>query len=291
MSSFNPAMPQGPDIPADSQDEFLSNFQLLNQYFGVDHVPFGNTISFATNANPCVCTSSDHGLSNGDTVYISHFGSLVGDLIQLWNINGGPYTVTVIDINTFSINADASANPVYYPNSGAFVASSIKYGFHKKTYFPNVQSFLPNDNPLRPSPYSAYYSKAQKNPSIKDDINLAELFFQKTVGIEDQLTNLNLVEVNTNFGKGVKTPWGLIINFGQITFKSSPQVYDLPIPFTTAFWSITGTLQNEQQQPGIISLWRLAAVGLTQFEAMQRRGRNIRSSQATCPGFYLALGY
>jgi len=291
MSSFNPGMPQATDIPADSQDEFLSNFQLLNQYFGIDHVPFGNTISFATNANPCVCTSINHGLSNGDTIIISHLGSLVGDLIQLWDINGGPYTVTVIDTNTFSINADSSANPTYYPNSGAFTSSSINYGFHKRTFFPNVQSLPPNDNPLKPSPYSAYYSKSQVNPDVKNNLNLAELFFQKTVGIEDQLTNLNLVEVNTNFGKGVKTPWGLIINFGSIIFKSSPQIYDLPIPFTTSFWSITGTLQNINQQPGIISLWRLAAVGLTQFQAFQRTGRNIGSSQATCPGFYIALGY
>ena len=57
MSVYNPGCPLANDLPSDSQDEFLTNFERLNTIFGVDHIPFGNTIVDATRANPCVITS------------------------------------------------------------------------------------------------------------------------------------------------------------------------------------------------------------------------------------------
>jgi hypothetical protein len=290
MPTYNPATPLPSDIPADSQDDFVTNFQLINQFFGQDHIPFGNTVQFATNANPCVCKSALHGLTTGNTITISHFGSLVGDVIVRWNINGGPYTVTVIDEDTFSINADASANPEYLPDTGAFTCAQFNYGFHKKNFLPNVLIRGPNTIPPRGSPYSAYYSKAQVNPATDDQTKLAELFFQNGVGegFERQLTNLNFVEVSTKTGKGVKTPWGLIINFGQIDVPLVTTNFQLPIPFTTAFWSITGTLQlakNKNLRPFYV----LNALGLTQFTALQRTAQE--PGPSFVPGFYLAIGF
>jgi hypothetical protein len=292
MVTYNPGTPQGPDIPSDSQDEFLTNFDLLNQFMGVDHIPFGNTVSFATSANPCVCTSAAHGLTTGNTVNITHFGSLVGDIIQPWTINGGPYTVTVIDVNTFSMNVDASAQLPYLLNTGAFSCPQFNYGFHKKTFFPNVLQQGPNTTPPLGSPYSAYYSKSQLEKVNNTDIDVAQLFFQNSPGsgFEKQLTLLNFVEVSNANGRGVITPWGVKINFGQITFQSTTHTYDLPVPFTSEFWAIIGTLQiakpnNKLQRP----FWQMSAVGLTKFSAIERTG-DPETTLHKVPGWYFAIG-
>ena len=293
MPTYNPGTPQPPDLPSDSQDDFVTNFDVINQFFGVDHIPFGNTVSFATNANPCVCTSAAHGLTTGNTVNIVHFCSEVGDVLVPWNINGGPYVVTVIDVNTFSINADASANPTYFPNSGAFSSPNFNYGFHKKTFFPTVLGAGPNTTPPRGNPYSAYYSKAQEyiDPIDKLKKSAAQLFFQNNVGasFERQLTELNFVERETANGKGVITPWGLIINFGQITFEATTQTYTLPIPFKSQFWSIIGTLQVTTAKKGPRPFWQMSAVGLTQFQAKERTG-GPEDTLLKVPGWYIAVG-
>lgn len=283
MPSYNPGTPQGPDIPADSQDEFLTNFDLLNQFMSVDHVQFGNIVTFATNANPCVCTSPNHGLTTGNSVSITHFGSLVGDVITPWNINGGPYTATVIDANTFSINANASGNPPYLANTGAFSSPSINYGFHKKTFFPAVLSQGPNTVPPLGNPYSAYYTKAQSD--------IAQLFFQNSPGsgFERQLTDLPFIEVSNANGKGIITPWGIRINFGQITYKITTQAYNLPAPFVSSFWSVIGSLQIKTIPKGHRPQWSLTPVGLTQFNAIERTQDPIESLN-NVPGWYFAIG-
>ncbi len=277
MTTYNPGTPQPQDIPADSQDEFVSNFGLLNEFFGVDHVPFGTTVTFATSANPCVCTAPNHGLTTGNTINIKHFGSLVGDVIKLWAINGGPYTVTVIDANTFSINANSSAEPEYLANTGAFSCVQFKYGYHTKTYFPSVLSQGPNTSPPRGSPYSAYYSKTQKN--------VAELFFQNGVGksFEHQMTNLDFVEVSTETGKGIITPWGIIINMGQIHIGGTPRTITFPIPYKNAVWSIIGI--GQRSNVFLVGKGQYVATGLATFDA--REGIVLA---AKFPVWYFAIG-
>lgn len=282
MPTYNPGTPQGPDLPSESQDEFLSNFSLINQFFGVDHIPFGNTVTNATSANPCVCTSPNHGLTTGNPVMITHFASLIGDIITPWSINGGPYTATVIDANTFSLNVSAAGQKPYLANTGAFSSTAKPYGFHTKTFFPAVQPQGPNTTPPLASPYSAYYSKLQGT--------LAELFFQNGVGasFEKQLTQLPVVERSNANGKGILTPWGVIINFGSITFQSTSQQYDLPIPFTSAFWSIVGTL-NMTTTKKVRPFWQMNAVGLTKFSAVERTG-DPETTLHKVPGWYIAIG-
>lgn len=63
--------------------------------------PFGY-ITGATNANPCVITSDNHGLITGQNVFIDQ----VEGMTQL-NISSY-YIVTVIDANTFSINVNST---------------------------------------------------------------------------------------------------------------------------------------------------------------------------------------
>lgn len=68
--------------------------------------PIGN-IQGATNANPCVITSADHGLFSGQQVYIS----MVQGMTQL-NISS-PYRIIVLDDNTFSIGVDSTLFGIY----------------------------------------------------------------------------------------------------------------------------------------------------------------------------------
>jgi hypothetical protein len=291
MTPYNPGTPQPPDIPNESQDDFLMNFEIINSSFGVDHVAFGNTVTFATSANPCVCTSPNHGLQSGNTVNIVHFCSLIGDVLVPWSINGGPYTVTVIDANTFSMAVNASTQAPYFPNSGAFYSPNFNYGFHKKNFFPDVLSQGPNTSPPRGAPYSAYYSKSQEYIDPKDMIKkfAAQLWFQNNVGasFEKQLTDLPIVSTSNTNGKGVLTPWGIKINFGELSLTTSSQTFDLPIPFVSTFFSIVGSILL----PNPPALTRIGTQmnpnGLTQFQA--RQASNI-SSLKTVSAFYLAIG-
>jgi hypothetical protein len=65
------------------------------------------SITGATNDNPCVITSSNHGLANGDKIYITG----VGGMTQL---NGNVYTVANVTTNTFELSGiDSSAYGAY----------------------------------------------------------------------------------------------------------------------------------------------------------------------------------
>jgi len=59
-----------------------------------------------TNTNPCIVKSLNHGLRTGQQVYID---SVTGTT----QINGNTYTITYIDANNFSIDADQSAFTAY----------------------------------------------------------------------------------------------------------------------------------------------------------------------------------
>jgi hypothetical protein len=55
--TYTPGTPQPQTIPSSDQDDFVENFQLLNQFFGADHIPFtaisgnGNHKKVTLNAN------------------------------------------------------------------------------------------------------------------------------------------------------------------------------------------------------------------------------------------------
>lgn len=70
-------------------------------------------ITNATQANPCVITSPNHGLSSGDNITISG----VNGMTQL---NGNSYTVTVLTSSTFSLNVDSTGFGAYV-NGGTWV--------------------------------------------------------------------------------------------------------------------------------------------------------------------------
>ncbi len=63
-------------------------------------------ITQASQSNPCVITSLDHGLRTGDQIQIMNVMGMI-------ELNGNSYTVTYIDANTFSLDTDSTAFTTY----------------------------------------------------------------------------------------------------------------------------------------------------------------------------------
>lgn len=228
--TYNPNIPQPPDLPSDSQPDILTDFLSLNEVFGVDHIPFGNSIEEATLANPCVCTSTNHRLTTGDTVTVYNMEGI--DLISVredWVINNTSFTVTVIDEDTFSLDgSDSTTYPVYIPNSGDFSSTDLPYGYHTKNFFPTTRLDAPNLT----SPKSSYFPQNVEN--------LAQLFFQNGATAADKVP---LTQVNTTTqtidGRGFITPWGLIINMGTVVARSSGfSTFNYPVPYTSTVFGL-----------------------------------------------------
>lgn len=231
IQAYNPFIPQPPDLPSDNQPDIETNFLELNETYGVDHIPFGNIIEFATLAAPCVCTSTNHRLATGNTVIVFNMeGTNELGVREDWPINGMAFVVTVIDDNTFSLNGtDSTLYPTYLPNSGDFSSVDLPYGFHTKTLLNTPIIRTPNRAP----PKSAYFSQLVEN--------LPQLFFQNGATADDivQLTKLP-VAAQTGNGRGFRTPWGYIINVGEVAAQANTfTIYDFPLPFTSLPFSLT----------------------------------------------------
>jgi len=241
--TYNPNIPQPPDLPSDNQPDINSNFLVLNQVFGEDHIPFGNLIEEATLATPSVLTSTNHRLTTGDTVTVFNMEGITdGGVRTNWSINSMLFTVTVIDENIFSLDgSNTTAEPTYIANSGDFSSLALPYGQHTKNFFPSTLENPPNRN----NPKSAYFTQNINN--------LAELFFQNNGTADDvfQLTNIPVAgrEIfraldNKQLGKGVgfRTPWNIIVNFGQVqTVKGLPFTLNYPVPYLSQVFSFNIT--------------------------------------------------
>lgn len=102
--------------PYKSQDiDFLPN---------LDYV---STIETVSQANPGVVTASDHGLMTHDVVYI--YGVTGMD-----DVNNGPYTITVIDKDMFSIGIDTSAFGAFVDGGSVFRRCFYKTKTWKRAY-------------------------------------------------------------------------------------------------------------------------------------------------------------
>ena len=115
-----------PSIPAVTIQLFVNSYlgEQANLIFGLCNQEVSNSsqnsgfIQGATQANPCVITSVDHGLLSGTVIYIAN----VEGMTQL---NSTLYTITVIDANTFSLNATDSTGFTAYTAGGIWNTSPI----------------------------------------------------------------------------------------------------------------------------------------------------------------------
>src|SRR5262245_22319796 len=80
-------------------------------------------IGGATKANPCVITSTAHGLSTGQKITIAS----VGGMTQL---NGNTYTITKLSADTFSLDGINSTAYTTYTSGGTWsvVATGLGVG-------------------------------------------------------------------------------------------------------------------------------------------------------------------
>jgi len=133
---FNPYQAKGKqlflsyvDLQADSTENsavtinVLENQQIVvndNVNFSVNNISTATTIygsiTGATQANPCIITSSNHSLKTGDQVSIKNVNGMT-------NLNNNTYTVTFLTLNTFSLNTDSTAFTAYI-NGGTWVKVS-----------------------------------------------------------------------------------------------------------------------------------------------------------------------
>src|SRR5690554_2263829 len=126
---YNPLVPQPSDIPANSQDDFLINFSLINELYGVDHVPFGNSIETASLDTQCTMTSPNHRLKPDSSITIFSLDGINSlGVKEAWPINGMTFDGTlgeliIIDENTFILDVDSTNFPVYIEGSGDFLCN------------------------------------------------------------------------------------------------------------------------------------------------------------------------
>jgi hypothetical protein len=246
--TYNPNTPLPQEIPAESQSRFLDNFTLLNQYFGRDHVPFGNVISNATLAAPCVITSASHGLSTGNTVTIYDISGLQGNSAVQWPIDGSSVTITVIDADTFSLNAsDSTLYPPYIDGTGNFSSPSYLYGYHTHITYPTP---LKADPPITTSGGSSLYQKVFIPPPGKQPSRRGDLFFETQISpsIVDQLTRLFVNTQSSSAGTNysIVTPWGVIFNFGKTSHEefTGPITVNFKSPYTATNFGVIISLSS-----------------------------------------------
>jgi len=123
-----------------------SDFQNLNY-------PQQGLISNATQANPCVITSTDHRLTTGMSVTIT-------DVVGMEELNVNTYTITVINANTFSLDGVNSTSFTPYVSGGVWTSTAINvFGIEVidqhsfELYVYSVSSADFDDPQLDPSTY------------------------------------------------------------------------------------------------------------------------------------------
>lgn len=96
----------------------------------IDFLPnldYVSTCESITQANPGVVTASDHGLETGDKVYI--YGAEGMD-----QINTGPYTIIVIDKDSFSVGIDTSGYAAYANGASVYKRQFYKTKVWKRAF-------------------------------------------------------------------------------------------------------------------------------------------------------------
>lgn len=287
MSSYNPGTPLPLEIPADSQDQFLDNFQFINNIFGVNHIPFGNTIVNATRGNPTIITSPNHRLATGDNITVYTMDGLDPETgRQPWSINGTPYNVTVPGIigdpTTFSIPVDTTNEPPYIANTGDFTVNltvdpnGYGYGLHKLINFSG--SRIP---PGRNAPIASLFNQTitRKQPN-QIDFTALQLLFENNPAALFQLTDMGSYRREDRgigtapFTSNVqqtsfRTPWGITINMGSIGVLApavQPPLITYLIPYTTTNFFTIATLDQTAATIKTGNGVRITTSGLTTFQ-------------------------
>lgn len=114
-------MPRDTALEEITTDDALNRGVVANGGFSIFDRPnlFEVFISAATQANPCVITSTNHGLLTGDKIHIT---GVVG-MVQL---NDQDFTITVVNANSFSIGVNSGAYGAYASGGKASLVGGFK---------------------------------------------------------------------------------------------------------------------------------------------------------------------
>lgn len=103
--------------------QFFNLYPKIGTKFQIGSETLTGTITgIAQPTNPTEITSVNHGLTTGAVITISN----VGGMTQL---NGNSYTITVIDLNTFSLNGIDNTAFGAYTTGGTWLAVSQSFNF------------------------------------------------------------------------------------------------------------------------------------------------------------------
>jgi len=122
-AAWNPWIKEGAQCRFGYMDVFVDSNQntdvIYEFYKNNDQTPYATRtgdflpnlvekaeIGSISQANPGSVTANQHGLSDGDEIYIYKVEGMA-------EVNGGPYTVTVVDANNFTIGVDTSSFTAY----------------------------------------------------------------------------------------------------------------------------------------------------------------------------------
>ena len=97
-----------PGTPTPENTNYCAGFNQIKYYLGT--VGAGD-ISGATKADPCVITSTAHGLTTGDKIFIS-------GVLGMTELNYKKYTITKIGDNSYSLDDTDSAAYTTYTSGG-----------------------------------------------------------------------------------------------------------------------------------------------------------------------------
>lgn len=92
------------------------------------------TIQNITNANPAVVTAYNHGLSTGDNIFIYGVEGFADTASPPFDINSGPYEVTVLTPHSFSLAVDSSAFSAYSSDGSIFHKEFVRTKIWKRVY-------------------------------------------------------------------------------------------------------------------------------------------------------------
>ena len=295
---YNPEVPQAyPNTGSLSQPSFLTNFTLLNQFFGTDHIPFAASIvSMNNNAVTTTIISDNHLLTSGGTITIYvplEGGYLVESNLpkKVSGINGtGPYTVTVIDEDTFTIPLNSSGFTPYIQD-GYWTTSSntYPYGQHKLFDYPIPQTQDPNSI----APAASVYTKQAPDRITSEMINMVTQLFFQNGNAASNVTQLigHQFKIGTPAGHfGFKTPFNIILNFGEISLAdpvTGLQVASLTVTFPISYTANCFSVIMFSISPNPVREFA-SVVGLNSFLATG--GFAGQGSSGIFKFYYLAIG-
>ncbi|MFZ4638233.1 MAG: ubiquitin-activating E1 FCCH domain-containing protein [Pirellulales bacterium] len=105
-----------------ARDDFFNVWPELPSYmngFGSDSAV--GQITGATQANPCLITSPNHGLATGNLIYIYNVGGMV-------ELNNEFFTITFVSPNSFTINVDSTLYSAF-TSGGQWSQSPVTFNF------------------------------------------------------------------------------------------------------------------------------------------------------------------